>query len=74
MEKTPMVEELLNVNEEFKKLWEEHTKLNQKVDEMSTKPYLTPEEEVELKKLKLVKLKGKEKLVSMLDDYKKSKN
>ncbi len=74
MEKTPIVEELLNSNEEFKKLWEEHEELNQKVDEMSLKPYLTPEQEVELKKLKLIKLKGKEKLVSMLEEYKKSKN
>ena len=74
MEKTPIVEELLNSNEEFKKLWEEHEELNQKVDEMSLKPYLTPEEEVELKRLKLVKLKGKEKLVSILDEYKKTKN
>lgn len=74
MEKTPIIEELLQSNEEFKALWEEHEKLNKKVDEMSSRVYLTSEEEVELKRLKLLKLRGKEKLVEYIDEYKKSKN
>ena len=73
MEKTPIVEELLEINEEFKKLWEEHEELDRIVDEMSGKVYLTPEEEVKLKELKLKKLKGKEKLVEMIEKYKKEK-
>ncbi len=73
MEKTPVIEELIAVNEEFKKLWEEHEKLNRVVDEMSSRVYLSPEEEVELKRLKLLKLRGKEKLVEMIDNYKKDK-
>ena len=73
MEKTPVVEELLKTNEEFKKLWEEHEELDKKVEEMSMNKYLTPEEEVELKRLKKLKLLGKEKLVEMLEEYKKSK-
>jgi uncharacterized protein YdcH (DUF465 family) len=73
MEKTPLVEELLKINEDFKKLWDEHEELNRVVDEMSEKVYLTPEEEVKLKELKLKKLKGKEKLVEMIEQYKKEK-
>ena len=73
MEKTPIVEELLEKNEEFKKLWEEHEELNRMVDEMSQKVYLTPDEEIKLKELKLKKLKGKEKLVEMIENYKKEK-
>ncbi len=73
MEKTPIVEELLNINEEFKKLWEEHEKLNRVVDEMSSRVYLSPEEEVELKRLKLSKLRGKERLVEIIDNYKREK-
>ena len=73
MEKTPIVEELLESNEEFKKLWEEHEELDRIVDEMSEKVYLTPEEEIKLKELKLKKLKGKEKLVEMIEKYKKEK-
>ncbi len=73
MEKTPIIEELLETNEEFKKLWEEHEELDRIVDEMSGKVYLTPEEEVKLKELKLKKLKGKEKLVEMIEKYKKEK-
>ena len=73
MEKTPIVEELLEKNEEFKKLWEEHEELNRMVDEMSQKVYFTPDEEIKLKELKLKKLKGKEKLVEMIENYKKEK-
>jgi len=73
MEKTPLIEELIKENDEFKKLWEQHEELNRIVDEMSEKVYLTPEEEVKLKELKLKKLKGKEKLVAMIEEYKKSK-
>ncbi len=73
MEKTPIVEELLQTNEEFKKLWEEHEELNRIVDEMSNKIYLTPDEEIKLKELKLKKLKGKEKLVEMIEEYKRIK-
>ncbi len=73
MEKTPIVEELLKKNEDFKKLWEEHEELNRMVDEMSQKVYLTPDEEIKLKELKLKKLKGKEKLVEMIENYKKEK-
>ena len=74
MEKTPIIEELLNSNEEFKALWEEHEELNRKVDEMTARVYLTNEEEIELKRLKLLKLRGKEKLVEYIELYKKSKN
>ena len=73
MEKTPIIKELLEINEEFRILWEEHEKLDKIVDEMSAKVYLTPEEEVKLKELKLKKLKGKEKLVEMIERYKKEK-
>ena len=73
MEKTPIVEELMTVNEEFKRLWDEHEELNRIVDEMSSKVYLTSEEEIKLKELKLKKLKGKEKLVEMIENYKKEK-
>ena len=73
MEKTPIVEELLNSNEEFKTLWEQHEELDSKVDEMSQRVYLTSEEEVVLKRLKLLKLRGKEEIVEIIEAYKKSK-
>jgi len=73
MEKTPIVEELIAINEEFRKLWYEHEELNRIVDEMSSKVYLTSEEEIKLKEFKLKKLKGKEKLVEMIENYKKEK-
>ena len=73
MDKTPIVEELLSLNEEFKTLWEQHEELDSKVNEMSSMVYLTTEEQVELKRLKLLKLRGKERIVEIIETYKKSK-
>ncbi len=47
---------LRNENEEYKKIEEEHRKLNQYLDEMSKKKYLSSEEEMEKKKLQKQKL------------------
>ena len=73
MDKTPIVEELLSFNEEFKALWEQHEELDKKVDEMSSMVYLTSEEQVELKRLKLLKLRGKERIVEIIETFKKTK-
>ncbi len=73
MDKTPIVEELLSFNEEFKTLWEQHEELDKKVDEMSSMVYLTSEEQVELKRLKLLKLRGKERIVEIIEAFKKTK-
>lgn len=73
MDKTPIVEELLSFNEEFKTLWEQHEELDKKVDEMSSMVYLTSEEQVELKRLKLLKLRGKERIVEIIETFKKTK-
>ncbi len=62
---------LRNENEEYKKIEEEHRKLNQYLDEMSKKKYLSSEEEMEKKKLQKQKLQYKDRLAQIIREYKK---
>ncbi|HBH62904.1 MAG TPA: DUF465 domain-containing protein [Nitrospiraceae bacterium] len=60
---------LRNENEEYKKLEEEHRRLDQSLDEMLKKKYLTPEEEVEKKKIQKQKLQYKDRMAQIIRDY-----
>lgn len=57
---------------EFKKLWDEHHELKEKVRELDQKTYLTPEEEIEVKRIKRIKLRGKDRIAEKIRDYKVS--
>ena len=56
---------------ELKALWEEHMLYEKQIEKIESKPYLTPEEDQELKALKKQKLDGKTRLHVMLDRYEK---
>ena len=71
MKEAEVVDILRNENEEYKKLEEEHQKLNEYLDEMSKKKYLSSEEEIEKKKLQKKKLHYKDKLAQLIREYKK---
>jgi len=71
MKETEVVAILRNQNEEYKKIEEEHRKLNQFLDEMSKKKYLSSEEEIEKKKLQKQKLQFKDRLAQIIREYKK---
>jgi len=62
------VSQLLNANDEFKKLYEEHDSLKNRVMEMTQKKVMTPEDEVELHRLKKIKLAGKDRMLQILDE------
>ena len=55
---------------EFKKLWDEHIELKEKLGRLKNKPRLTPEEETEMKRIKRQKLWGKDKIAEKIRDYK----
>lgn len=57
-------------DEELKALWEEHIRFEKQIDKFSSKPFLTPEEELEMKEVKKLKLTGKTKIQEILDKYK----
>lgn len=66
-----IIEILMRESEEFRRYMEEHRELERKVAELESKAYLTPEEEMEVKRLKKIKLAGKDKIEEMISRYKK---
>ncbi|HJN01706.1 MAG: DUF465 domain-containing protein [Nitrospinae bacterium] len=64
-----LVEKICRENKEFKKLWENHYELKEKIQEFERMKYLTPEEELERKKLKKIKLKEKDLIMQMVSEY-----
>jgi uncharacterized protein YdcH (DUF465 family) len=67
-----IIESLKKENEEFKKLLEEHHDLDVTLAEIDKKVYLTPEEEIERKKLQKLKLAKKDKMAEFIRDFRKS--
>jgi len=63
-------EKLLQENEEFKKINDEHHKLKTLLAEIDKKVYLTPEEEIERKKLQKQKLLKKDVMAEMIREFK----
>ena len=71
MKEAEVIDSLRNENDEYKKIEEEHRKLNQYLVEMSKKKFLSSEEEIEKKKLQKQKLQYKDKLAQIIREYKK---
>jgi len=63
-----IVQRLLNENEDFRKLHEEHQEFKSKVEAFTQKRYLTPQEDLELKQIKKLKLAGKDRMERMLSE------
>ena len=57
-----VVEDLKDNNIEFKRLCAEHEKLNKQLVELDQRRSLTAEDEMEIKRLKKIKLDGKDKM------------
>jgi uncharacterized protein YdcH (DUF465 family) len=66
-----VVESLSKGSEEFRKLVEEHHHLEGLLAEIDKKVYLTPEEEVERKKIQKQKLIKKDRMAELIRDFKK---
>lgn len=66
-----IIEKLKGENEEFKKISREHHDLDVLLAEIDRKLYLTPEEEIERKKLQKQKLQKKDRMAEMIRDYRK---
>jgi len=67
-----IIEKMLKENEEFKKVSEEHHQLDGLLTEIDKKVYLTPEEEIERKKLQKQKLHKKDLLAEMIREYRQA--
>jgi len=67
-----IIERLKKESEEFRKVLEEHHGLDATLAEIDRKVYLTPEEEIERKKLQKQKLAKKDKMAEFIRDFKKT--
>ncbi len=72
MKEEEIIEVLKKENEEFKKLSEEHRKLEKLLGEIDSKCFLTAEEEFERKKIQKQKLLKKDKMAVLIREYKKN--
>ena len=57
---------LLDKDPELKKFYEEHQELEKKLSELQHRHHLTPEEEMEMKKIQKLKLIGKDRMMEIL--------
>ena len=71
LKENDIVEALKQQNEEFKKISEEHRNLDELLAEMDSKHYLSPEEEIERKRMQKLKLVRKDRMAELMREYKK---
>ena len=72
MKEREIIEVLKRENEEFKKLSQEHRKLDTKLTKIDSRRYLTPDEEIERKRMQKEKLLKKDMMAAMVREYKKN--
>ncbi|MEK9629547.1 MAG: DUF465 domain-containing protein [Nitrospinota bacterium] len=64
-----LLEKVQKENEEFRGLYEEHSSLKQKVEELNKLKIITPEQEIEKKKHQKQKLSLKDRMEEILSQY-----
>ena len=64
-----LVERLMKENEDFLKAKQAHAQLARQLEELEKKPFLTPQDEVEIKILKKKKLAFKDQIERILMQY-----
>ena len=66
-----LIASLIGQNEELRGLVEAHEDYERQLDEFTKRPYLTSEESMERKRLQKEKLIGKDRIVAILNEYRK---
>jgi uncharacterized protein YdcH (DUF465 family) len=64
-----LIRTLLEREPELRRYYEEHVDLERQLATFQQKVYLTPEEELEKKRLQKLKLVGKDKIMDILSRY-----
>ncbi|MFM1846591.1 MAG: hypothetical protein RL417_65 [Pseudomonadota bacterium] len=64
-----LIERVLTGNFELRKLYEEHCKLEEILSSFENRPFLTSAEEIEEKRLKMRKLQGVDRMMSIVADH-----
>jgi uncharacterized protein YdcH (DUF465 family) len=63
---------LLDKDPELRKFYEEHREFERKLADFQHKHHLTPDEEVEMKKIQKLKLAGKDRIMEILGRYRQA--
>lgn len=71
MSEEQIIDLLKKENEDFRRLYQEHRDLDNMLSDLNKKHYLSPDEEVEINRMKKEKLYKKDKIAEMLREYKK---
>ena len=64
-----LIERLMKENEEFLKVKQSHSQLAKQLEELEKKPFITPQDEVEIKIIKKKKLVIKDQMEKILIQY-----
>jgi hypothetical protein len=64
-----LIERLMRENEEFLKVKQAHIQLAKQLEELEKKPFLTPQDEMEIKIIKKKKLALKDQMEKILMQY-----
>jgi hypothetical protein len=64
-----LIERLIRENEDFLKAKQAHTQLARQLEELENKPFVTPQDEIEIKILKKKKLVSKDQMEKILMQY-----
>lgn len=64
-----LIEKLVETDKELKGYVDNHIEFEKKLVGYNEKPYLTPEEEIERKRIQKLKLAGKDKIEEILSKY-----
>ncbi|MCX8071282.1 MAG: DUF465 domain-containing protein [Candidatus Binatia bacterium] len=67
-----LIQQLIGQDEELRRYYEEHLELERQLAELNRRLYLTPQQEVEKKRLQKLKLAGKDKIMEILARYRQS--
>ena len=63
---TAVVEQLVFENPRFRKLYEEHVFFEKELQQLDNRPHLTPDDEIQRKKIQKLKLAGKDEMNKIL--------
>lgn len=69
-----LIQKYINTDPELKRYMEEHEEFEKKLEELNRRIFLTPEEEVERKKIQKLKLAGRDRIEAILAKYRSPNN
>jgi len=67
-----LIRRLISSDEELKRLWDEHSEFERKLNKYNKKRYLTSQDEIKRREIQKLKLAGKDKIEEILSKYRKS--